>query len=309
MINCNPETVSTDYDSSDKLYFEPITLEDVLEICKIEQPQGVIVQLGGQTPLKIANDLNKNHIPIIGTTSKMIDVAEDREKFKELLETLSLRQPENSIINDFNAVESEAEKIGFPMVVRPSYVLGGRAMAIVNDYTELETYLNTIGDQFKDNPILLDKFLSDSIEVDVDALCDGENVTICGIMEHIEEAGIHSGDSACAIPPFSLSSEVIQLIKSATVKLGLSLHVIGLMNIQFAIKGKEIYILEVNPRASRTVPFVSKAIGLPIAKIAVEIMLGKKLMIPNGLTIKKEAIFQLKRQYFLLLSFLELIHF
>ena len=195
------------------------------------------------------------------------------------------------------------------MVVRPSYVLGGRAMAIVNDHTELETYLNTIGDQFKDNPILLDKFLSDSIEVDVDALCDGENVTICGIMEHIEEAGIHSGDSACAIPPFSLSSEVIKLIKSATVKLGLSLRVIGLMNIQFAIKGKEIYILEVNPRASRTVPFVSKAIGHAIAKIAVEIMLGKKINDTEWSDNKKETIFQLKRQYFLLLSFLESIPF
>ena len=259
--------------------------------------------MGGQTPLKIANDLNKNHIPIIGTTSKMIDVAEDREKFKELLETLSLRQPENSIINDFNAVESEAEKIGFPMVVRPSYVLGGRAMAIVNDYTELETYLNIIGDQFKDNPILLDKFLSDSIEVDVDALCDGENVTICGIMEHIEEAGIHSGDSACAIPPFSLSSEVIELIKSATVKLGLSLHVIGLMNIQFAIKGKEIYILEVNPRASRTVPFVSKAIGLPIAKIAVEIMLGKKINDTGWIDQKNKGHYSVKEAVFPFIKF------
>jgi carbamoyl-phosphate synthase large subunit len=281
MINCNPETVSTDYDTSDRLYFEPLTAEDVLEILAREQTKGkllgAIVQFGGQTPLKLADILEKAKIPILGTSSDMIDLAEDRDRFKTLLDTLKLRQPENGIAKSAAEARRIAERIGFPVVIRPSYVLGGRAMEIVYDSASLERYMKEAVVVSGKSPVLIDRYLSDAIEVDVDALCDGKDVFVAGIMEHIEEAGIHSGDSACSLPPHSLDEKTIEALESQTRTLALALNVGGLMNVQYAIKGGDIYVLEVNPRASRTVPFVAKTIGIPVAKIAARIMAGEKL--------------------------------
>jgi len=277
MVNCNPETVSTDYDTSDRLYFEPLTYEDVLSIVDIEKPDGVIVQFGGQTPLKLAVPLEKAGVPIIGTTPDAIDRAEDRERFQEMLHKLKLRQPENGTARSFEEAEKVAARIGYPVVVRPSYVLGGRAMEIVYDVENLKRYMTTAVLASPEHPILIDKFLDEAIEIDVDALCDGNEVVIGGIMEHIEEAGIHSGDSACSLPPHSISREIINEIKRQTSLMALELDVKGLMNVQFAVKDGDIYILEVNPRASRTSPFVSKATGRPLAKIAARIMAGRSL--------------------------------
>ena len=277
MVNCNPETVSTDYDTSDRLYFEPLTYEDVLNIVDVEKPEGVIVQFGGQTPLKLAVALEKAGVPIIGTSPDSIDRAEDRERFQVMLHKLNLRQPENGTARSFEEAEKVAERIGYPVVVRPSYVLGGRAMEIVYEMEDLRRYMHTAVQASPEHPILIDKFLDEAIEVDVDALCDGREAIIGGIMEHIEEAGIHSGDSACSLPPYSLSEEIISEIRRQTVLMALELNVKGLMNVQFAVKEGDIYILEVNPRASRTAPFVSKATGRPLAKLAARIMSGKTL--------------------------------
>jgi carbamoyl-phosphate synthase large subunit len=277
MVNCNPETVSTDYDTSDRLYFEPLTYEDVLNIVETEKPYGVIVQFGGQTPLKLAVPLEKAGVPIIGTSPDSIDRAEDRERFQVMLHKLHLRQPENGTARSFEEAEKVAERIGYPVVVRPSYVLGGRAMEIVYDVDGLRRYMHTAVQASPEHPILIDKFLDEAIEIDVDALCDGQEVVIGGIMEHIEEAGIHSGDSACSLPPYSISREIGEEIKRQTRLMALELNVKGLMNVQFAIQNGVIYILEVNPRASRTVPFVSKATGRPLAKLAARIMAGKTL--------------------------------
>jgi len=277
MVNCNPETVSTDYDTSDRLYFEPLTLEDVLNIVDVEKPFGVIVQFGGQTPLKLAVALEKAGVPIIGTSPDAIDRAEDRERFQEMLQKLGLRQPENGTARSFEEAEVVADRISYPVVVRPSYVLGGRAMEIVYDVENLRRYMHTAVLASPEHPILIDKFLDEAIEIDVDALCDGTIAVIGGIMEHIEEAGIHSGDSACSLPPYSLSPEIADEIRRQTKVMALELNVKGLMNVQFAVKGDDIYIIEVNPRASRTSPFVSKATGRPLAKIAARVMAGKTL--------------------------------
>ena len=298
MVNCNPETVSTDYDTSDRLYFEPLTLEDVLEIVAIEKPVGVIVQFGGQTPLKLAVALEKAGVPIIGTSPDAIDRAEDRERFQEMLHKLGLLQPENGIARSFEEAEKVVERIGYPVVVRPSYVLGGRAMEIVYDQENLQRYMKTAVLISPEHPILIDSFLDEAIEIDVDALCDGTEVVIGGIMEHIEEAGIHSGDSACSLPPYSIGPEIVAEIRRQTVMMALELNVIGLMNVQYAVKGSTVYILEVNPRASRTSPFVSKATGRPLAKIAARVMAGKTLrelgivsdIIPKHISVK-EAVF------------------
>ncbi len=281
MINCNPETVSTDYDTSDRLYFEPLTFEHVMEILRVEQSKGtlhgVIVQLGGQTPLKLANALEAEGIPILGTTPDAIDLAEDRERFQALVNKLGLKQPRNGIAHsDAEALEI-AEDIGFPLVIRPSYVLGGRAMEIVRDQAQLERYISEAVVVSGDSPVLLDSYLSGATEIDVDALCDGTQVHVAGIMQHIEEAGVHSGDSACSLPPYSLSPEIIAELRVQTKALALALNVVGLMNIQFAVKDDEIYLIEVNPRASRTVPFVAKAVLSPIAAIAAQVMAGAKL--------------------------------
>lgn len=277
MVNCNPETVSTDYDTSDRLYFEPLTFEDVLEIVEVEKPVGVIVQFGGQTPLKLAVALEEAGVPIIGTCPDAIDRAEDRERFKELLNKLDLKQPENGLARSFEEAEIIAERIGYPVVVRPSYVLGGRAMEIVYGIEQLRNYMKFAVKASPEHPILIDKFLDNAIEMDVDALCDGTDVVIGGIMQHIEEAGIHSGDSACSLPPYSLSDELVVEVRRQTIALALELGVIGLMNIQFAVKEGEVFLIEVNPRASRTSPFVSKATGRPLAKIAARLMGGKTL--------------------------------
>ncbi|MGH8699560.1 MAG: carbamoyl-phosphate synthase large subunit, partial [Burkholderiales bacterium] len=269
MVNCNPETVSTDYDTSDRLYFEPLTLEDVLEIVHVEKPTGVIVQFGGQTPLKLARDLEANGVPIIGTSPDSIDVAEDRERFQKLLNKLKLRQPPNRTARSTQKALAVAEEIGYPLVVRPSYVLGGRAMEIVYQQSDLERYMREAVKVSNDSPVLLDRFLNDATEVDVDAVCDGTQVVIGGVMEHIEQAGVHSGDSACSLPPYSLTLEMQEELKRQTVAMAHALKVVGLMNVQFAIQknGQDgvVYVLEVNPRASRTVPFVSKATGVPLA--------------------------------------------
>jgi len=281
MVNCNPETVSTDYDTSDRLYFEPVTLEDVLEIVDKEKPVGVIVQYGGQTPLKLALDLEANGVPIIGTSPDMIDAAEDRERFQKLLQELGLRQPPNRTARAEDEALRLAEEIGYPLVVRPSYVLGGRAMEIVHEPRDLERYMREAVKVSNDSPVLLDRFLNDAIECDVDALCDGQRVFIGGVMEHIEQAGVHSGDSACSLPPYSLAQETVDELKRQTAAMAKALNVVGLMNVQFAIQqtdGKDVvYVLEVNPRASRTVPYVSKATGLSLAKIAARCMAGQSL--------------------------------
>jgi len=277
MVNCNPETVSTDYDTSDRLYFEPLTLEDVLSIIELEKPKGVIVQYGGQTPLKLAAALEAAGAPIIGTSPDSIDLAEDRERFQQLLHDLNLQQPPNRTARTPEQAITLATEIGYPLVVRPSYVLGGRAMEIVQQESELLRYMNEAVSVSNDSPVLLDRFLNDAVEVDVDAICDGEQVLIGGIMEHIEEAGIHSGDSACSLPPHSLTGSQCEALGEQVRQMGKALNVIGLMNTQFAIKGDDIYVLEVNPRASRTVPFVSKATGVQLAKIAARCMAGQSL--------------------------------
>ncbi|MCV2885946.1 carbamoyl-phosphate synthase large subunit [Aestuariibacter sp. AA17] len=277
MVNCNPETVSTDYDTSDRLYFEPVTLEDVLEIVRVEKPKGVIVQYGGQTPLKLARALEAEGVPIIGTSPDAIDRAEDRERFQQMVNKLNLKQPANATVSNMEQALTEAEKIGFPLVVRPSYVLGGRAMEIVYDLKDLKRYLNEAVKVSNDSPVLLDRFLDDAIEVDIDAMCDGTNVVIGGIMEHIEQAGVHSGDSACSLPSYSLSEDIQNVMREQVKAMALELGVVGLMNTQFAVKDGEVYLIEVNPRAARTVPFVSKATGLPLAKIAARAMAGQDL--------------------------------
>ncbi|KXK27213.1 MAG: carbamoyl-phosphate synthase large subunit [Candidatus Brocadia sinica] len=277
MVNCNPETVSTDYDTADRLYFEPLTLEDVLEIVDKERPDGVIVQFGGQTPLKLAIPLEKESVRILGTSPESIDIAEDRERFAALMNRLNLRQPDNGCARSATEAKLIACKIGYPVLLRPSYVLGGRAMRIVYDEAGLEEYITHAVHVSPEHPVLIDRFLEDAIEIDVDAICDGKEVFIGGVMEHIEEAGIHSGDSACSLPPYSIGNDIIGELKKQTQIIALALNVIGLINIQYAIKDKIVYVLEVNPRASRTVPFVSKAIGIPLAKIATKVIMGKKL--------------------------------
>ncbi len=281
MVNCNPETVSTDYDTSDRLYFEPLTLEDVLEVVAVEKPVGVIVQYGGQTPLSLARGLEKNGVPIIGTSPDMIDCAEDRERFKQMLMQLNLKQPPNRTASTVAEGLAGAAAIGYPLVMRPSNVLGGRAMEIIHEQADLERYMRDAEVMSKTYPerlpILLDRFLNDAIEVDVDAVSDGCDVIIGGIMEHIEEAGVHSGDSACSLPPFSLPVAMQNELRRQTVAMARALNVVGLMNVQFAIQGETVYVLEVNPRASRTVPFVSKATGVPLAKIAARCMAGQSL--------------------------------
>ncbi len=277
MINCNPETVSTDYDTSDRLYFEPLTFEDVMNILEKEKPDGVILQFGGQTPLKLAISLMKEGIKILGTSPQSIDIAEDRKKFRKLLKTVGLIQPESQTAKTFSEALKIAKKIGFPVLVRPSYVLGGRAMQIVYDEDSLEEFMKKAIEVSPGHPVLIDQFLEDAAEIDVDAICDGKTCVIGGIMEHIEEAGIHSGDSAMVLPPFSLKKAIVREIEDATKKLSFSLNVIGLLNIQFAVKDDVLYVLEVNPRASRTIPFVSKTIGVPLAKLATKVMLGKSL--------------------------------
>jgi len=281
MINCNPETVSTDYDTSDRLYFEPLTSEDVLEVLRTEQQngtlKGVIVQFGGQTPLKLANTLEAAGIPILGTTPDAIDLAEDRDRFQALLKRLGLKQPNNGIARSRDEAKAIIDKIGYPAVIRPSYVLGGRGMEIVRNDAHFDRYINEAVIVSGDTPVLIDSYLTDATEIDVDCLCDGKDTFICGIMEHIEEAGIHSGDSACSLPPYSLSKTIIEELKKQTRAMALALKVGGLMNVQFAVKDGEIYVIEVNPRASRTVPFVAKTIGVPVAKIAARIMAGENL--------------------------------
>jgi len=298
MVNCNPETVSTDYDTSDRLYFEPITLEDVLEIVEVEKPKGVIVQYGGQTPLKLAVALEQAGVPIIGTSSEAIDRAEDREQFQQMLKRLGLKQPENATVRSLDAAIVEAEKIGYPLVVRPSYVLGGRAMEIVYKEDELRKYMNTAVQVSNEAPVLLDHFLNAAIEVDIDAVCDGEQVVIGAIMQHIEQAGVHSGDSACSLPPYNLAADIQDEMREMVRKMALELGVVGLMNVQLAYQDGEIYVIEVNPRASRTVPFVSKCIGVSLAKIAALVMTGKSLkelgfteeIVPKFFNVK-EAVF------------------
>ena len=305
MVNCNPETVSTDYDTSDRLYFEPLTAEDVLEIVRLEQSngslKGVIVQFGGQTPLKLAAGLEAAGVPILGTTPDAIDMAEDRHRFQELLQRLELKQPPNGIATSSEEAHAVADRIGFPVVVRPSYVLGGRAMEIVRDEAQLDRYMREAVKVSGDSPVLVDGYLQDAIEVDLDALADGTDVVVAGIMEHIEEAGIHSGDSACSLPPYTLSDNIVAEIRRQADALARGLSVVGLMNVQFAVRGDEIFILEVNPRASRTVPFVAKAVGHPIAKLAARVMAGEKLadfdldMKSRNHVAVKEAVFPFAR--------------
>jgi carbamoyl-phosphate synthase large subunit len=304
MVNCNPETVSTDYDTSDRLYFEPLTLEDVLEIVEVEKPKGVIVQYGGQTPLKLAEDLEEAGVPIIGTSPESIDLAEDRERFQQLLHSLELKQPPNRTARSEDQAIALANEIGYPLVVRPSYVLGGRAMEIVYKDADLSRYMTEAVKVSNDSPVLLDRFLDDAVELDVDAICDGEQVVIGGVMEHIEQAGIHSGDSACSLPPYSIPMHIQDEIRSQVSKMAKALNVVGLMNTQFAVKGEEIYVLEVNPRASRTVPFVSKAIGKPLAKIAARCMVGQKLSEQGFTKEERPEHFSVKEAVFPFIKFL-----
>jgi carbamoyl-phosphate synthase large subunit len=302
MVNCNPETVSTDYDTSDRLYFEPLTREDILNIIEVEKPIGVIVQFGGQTPLNLAVALRKAGVNILGTSADNIDIAEDRKRFKQMLEKLNLLQPANGTAFNFEEAKEVARKIGYPVLVRPSYVLGGRAMEIVYDESTLERFIAEAASVSGEHPVLIDKFLEDAIEVDVDMISDGSTFVIGGIMEHIEEAGIHSGDSAMTLPAYTLSPGILNQIREATSKMAKELNVVGLMNVQYAIKDEKVYVLEVNPRASRTIPFVSKAIGVPLAKLATKVMLGKKLkdlgltqeIIPRHVSVK-ESVFPFNR--------------
>jgi carbamoyl-phosphate synthase large subunit len=298
MINCNPETVSTDYDTSDRLYFEPITLEDVLEIVAIEKPKGVIVHYGGQTPLKLARGLEEAGVPIIGTSPDAIDRAEDRERFQRMIQRIGLKQPTNRTVRSFEEALIAASEIGYPLVVRPSYVLGGRAMEIVYKESELSKYMRDAVSVSNDSPVLLDHFLNAAIEVDVDAVCDGKMVVIGAIMQHIEQAGVHSGDSACSLPPYTLSPEVQEEMKSCVRRMALELGVVGLMNVQLAYQDGEIYVIEVNPRASRTVPFVSKAIGVSLAKVAARCMAGKTLEELNFTTEVVPTHFSVKESVF-----------
>ena len=281
MINCNPETVSTDYDTSDRLYFEPLTPEDVIEIIKIEKSNGkllgLILQFGGQTPLNLAKHLVKEKIKILGTSLDSIDIAEDRKRFKKIIKDIKIKQPDNATAKNFIEAKNCLKKIGLPLIIRPSYVLGGKAMEIINDKKEFFKYTEKALKITKKSPLLIDSYLKSAVEIDVDAISDGKKVYIAGIMEHIEEAGIHSGDSACVIPPYTLKKSVIKEIESQTTKLAIKLKVKGLINIQFAVQNDDIYIIEANPRASRTVPFVAKSTGIPIAKIAALIMTGEKL--------------------------------
>ena len=278
MVNSNPETVSTDYDISDRLYFEPLTFEDVMNIIDVERPDGIIVQFGGQTPLNLARRLHEAGAPIIGTSVESIDAAENRESFSELIKSLKIAQPPNGYANSIEEAVEIAERIGYPVLARPSYVLGGRAMKIIYDREGFLSFIQEAKEVSEGHPVLIDKFIEDAIEVDVDAVCDGQEIYVAGIMEHIENAGIHSGDSACALPPTTLSELLLYQIKDYSRRIAKALNVVGLMNIQFAIKGSKIYVLEVNPRASRTVPFVSKATGIPIAKIAAQVMTGRNLV-------------------------------
>jgi carbamoyl-phosphate synthase large subunit len=302
LINSNPETVSTDFDTSDKLYFEPLTFEDVMNIIDVEKPHGVIVQLGGQTPLNLATALMRANVPILGTSPDSIDRAENRKRFKALLDKLNLTQPDNATATSVEEAVRKARRIGYPLLVRPSYVLGGRAMRIIYEEADLSEYMLKAVEASPDHPVLLDRFLMDAIEVDVDAVADGQTCIVCGVMEHIEQAGVHSGDSACCLPPYSLGKKIVEEIKKATRALASELGVVGLMNVQYAINNNVLYVLEVNPRASRTVPFVSKATGIPWAKVATRVMLGQSLK-SQGITKEvtpchisvKEAVFPFSR--------------
>ncbi len=305
MVNCNPETVSTDYDTSDRLYFEPLTLEDVLAVIAKERPEGVIVQFGGQTPLKLSRALEAAGAPIIGTSADSIDIAEDRERFQQLVRRLGLKQPANATARNEEQAVLLAREVGYPLVVRPSYVLGGRAMEIVFTEEDLRAYMERAVQVSNDSPVLLDRFLDVAIEVDVDAVCDGQEVLIGGIMEHVEQAGVHSGDSSCSLPPNSLSSELQEELRTQTRKLARALNVIGLMNVQFAIQGGTVYVLEVNPRASRTVPFVSKATGVPLAKIAAQVMTGRKLAELKALDARVPKYYSVKEAVFPFVKFPE----
>lgn len=294
MVNSNPETVSTDYDTSDFLYFEPLTLEDVMNIIDFEKPEGVIIQFGGQTPLNLATSLMKAGVPILGTSPDSIDRAEDRERFQALIKKLGLLQPANGTAKSFRAAAAVASSIGYPVVVRPSYVLGGRAMEIVFDEQQLQSYFKHVVLVSPEHPILIDKFLEHAIEVDVDALSDGQTTYVAGIMEHIEEAGVHSGDSACVLPPHTIDQAVVEEIKKQTAMLARELKVIGLLNIQFAVKEGQVFILEVNPRASRTSPFVSKATGVPLAKIATKVMMGATIKELDPWSMRKSGYYSVK---------------
>jgi carbamoyl-phosphate synthase large subunit len=303
MVNCNPETVSTDYDTSDRLYFESLTFEDVMEIIDKEQPKGVIVQYGGQTPLKLARDLEAAGAPIIGTSPDSIDLAEDRERFQQLVEELELKQPPNRVASSKEEALERGSEVGFPLVVRPSYVLGGRAMEIVHSDEDLAAYMDAAIDVSNDSPVLLDRFLDLAIEVDVDCISDGERVLIGGVMEHIEQAGVHSGDSGCSLPPFSLDADVQKVLEEQVIKLAKGLNVIGLMNTQFAIQSNVVYLLEVNPRASRTAPFVSKAIGVPLAKIAAKVMVGETLSTQGFVNQRVPGYYSVKEAVFPFIKF------